>query len=225
MATRFSVLLCAAIAQHAGATVTWGLAAAGQSCTAHCNRRNQVCTPGHWPSDAFQLLRVAIAVDHTECANVKLTKDDHAPSVISSGGKNDCHYNLERGPIESACTTVPPKGARRFCPCSASGLHWLLAGEGQSCEDSCRQGGGVCGNEPEVWPKTQDALATVASYMGINCNTHKAGTAGYHPAMSRDGTCHWASSDAGQTPFCDASDWTNSELKRICPCWDIEDVA
>jgi len=214
-----SLVVGAALVAQVHASVAWGLAGAGQSCTAYCNQQNQACTPGHWPTDAYQMLRVAIAVDRTECTNVKLSKDVHAPSV-TAGTDTDCHYNLEVGSSAPSCAQAPPAGTQRFCPCSDMGLRWYLASEGQSCTDACRVKGGICGDEASVWPNTEDSLANVMSYVGASCSKHEAGSAAFNPSVSSDGTCHWGSTAAGQTAFCAAADWTNSHQKRVCPCWD-----
>jgi len=197
------------------------LAGSGQSCTSYCNQENQACTPGHWPIDAFQLLRVAIAVDGQKCTNVRLSKHVYAPAVSdSASGPTDCYYNLDVGSTAPTCAEAPPAGTRRLCPCSQSGLQWFLASEGQSCRNACRARGGICGDETTVWPTTPESMSTVGSYIGVTCHTTKAGTASFNPSIGNDGTCHWGSSASGQAPFCDAVDWTNSQQKRICPCWD-----
>jgi len=217
------LVLGAALVAEAQAALTWGVAGAGESCTAYCNQRNEVCTPGSWPTDAYQMLRIAVASDHTQCTNVKLSQDTHAPAVTTtSGGETDCGYNLEVGSKAPSCSVSPPTGTKRFCACSASGLRWYPGMDGQSCTDTCRVKGGICGDEASVWPKTQAALQTVASYMGVNCKKYEAGTASFNPSFGADDTCYWGSTAAGTTSFCHSADWTNSNQKRICPCWNVE---
>lgn len=219
---RVVLALSAILATEVSSAVTWSLGGVGQSCTAYCNQINQACTPGHWPSDAFQLLRVAIASDQTKCTNVKVSTDEHAPSVRGvATGVTDCEYNLEVS-SQSSCAKVPPSGEQRFCPCSPSGLRWYLGTEGQSCRDTCRVRGGVCGDEASVWPETQDALETVVSYIGHECTTKRPGEASFNPSVGADGTCYYGSAANSKKAFCDAADWTNSNQRRICPCWDVE---
>lgn len=221
---RISALVVgASLVAEVQAAITWGVAAASESCTAYCNQRNEVCTPGSWPTDAYQMLRIAVASDHTQCTNVKLAQDTHAPCVTSSGpGETTCKYNLEVGPKAPSCSVSPPSGSRRFCACSPQNLRWYPGLVGQSCTDTCRVKGGICGDEASVWPSTQAAMSTVASYMGLTCKKYQAGSASFNPSFGTDNTCHWGSTTTGQTPFCHSADWTNSNQKRMCPCWNVE---
>lgn len=218
------LVLGASLIAEAQGAITWGVAGEKESCTAYCNKRNEVCTPGSWPADAYQMLRIAVASDHTKCTNVKLSQDKHAPSVTTRGADTDCEYNLEVGPNAPTCAVRPPTAAvRRFCACSPSGLRWYPGLEGQSCTDTCRVQGGICGDEVDVWPTSQDALKAVVSYIpGLNCKKHQVGSASFNPSFGEDGTCYWNSNTAGETAFCEAADWTNSNQKRICPCWNVE---
>merc|ERR1711920_193528 len=113
---------------------------------------------------------------------------------------------------------------KRFCACAKVGVQWFVADKGQSCTDTCHARGGICGDEDQVWPTSADTLESIASYAGITCQSKQSGSESFSPSISDDGTCYWgndpSSADqavAKKKPFCAATDWTNSQQKRICP--------
>lgn len=224
MAAAFSTVCVLSLAMLEGvhSSVTWGLADKDQSCTAYCNEKNMACTPGHWPVDAFQLLRVTIAVDHTQCANVRLSTDAAAPAINGE----DCLYNLGVGGTSAPSCAAKDANAQRLCPCSTTGLHWVLSEVGQSCTYACSARGGVCGDEGSVWPTTKEAMNNVMSYVGRTCKPDTqgstGGTNGFNPSIGKDDTCYWGSETPNQAPFCAAADWTDSQQQRLCPCWDVQ---
>lgn len=210
-------LVVASAAVHAHADWTWALAQPGVSCTAHCNMNNQACIPGDWPTDAFKILKIAVAVGQTTCTNVKQEFLEYAPA-FHPGTDTNCTYNPGVGAQASSCGASYP-GVQRFCPCSALGVRWFLANIGQSCRDYCRTRGGVCGDETTVWPMSSGALNNVAANVEHKCTSTEAGTTGVDPSIGSDGVCHVGSLQS--PPFCDAADWKNSNKQRLCPCWDV----
>lgn len=213
-------LLCIACVPEVSSTVTWGLAAASISCTAYCNNNDEACVPGHWPKNAFDMLRVAVTVENMECVNVTLSSDAKAPYAKTVGDETVCVYNNEVGTNMPSCSAASDDDSRRFCACAQVGLQWFVADKGQSCTDACHARGGICGDEDSVWPTTDTALDSIASYAGITCHTKEAGANSFNPSQGDDDTCYYGSSS--QKPFCSASDWTNARQKRICPCWDAQ---